>query len=112
MTAPAEHGAETEWNYCPVFQAAVELVGRRWTGAIVRLLLGGPMRFSELLAKVPGLSDRLLSERLRELEHEGVVVRTVYPEVPVRVEYALTEKGSELESIVRALDEWAGRWAG
>ncbi|MBI5949931.1 MAG: helix-turn-helix transcriptional regulator [Chloroflexi bacterium] len=112
MTAPTGHGAETEWNYCAVFQAAVELVGRRWTGAIVRLLLGGPMRFSELLAKVPGLSDRLLSERLRELEHEGVVVRTVHPEVPIRVEYALTEKGRELESIVRALDDWAGRWSG
>ncbi len=112
MATPATPVIEEGWHYCPVFQAAVELVGRRWTGVIVRLLLGGPMRFSELLAQVPGLSDRLLSERLRELEHEGVVVRTVYPEVPVRVEYALTEKGRELEAIVRALDEWAGRWLG
>lgn len=90
----------------------MELIGRRWTGAIVRSLLAGSVRFSDVLAEVPGLSDRLLSERLRELEAADVVTRHVYPETPVRIEYELTEKGRELETIVRELDAWAGRWAG
>lgn len=96
--------------YCPMFQDAVELIGRRWTGAIVRALLTGSNRFGEVLARVPGLSDRLLSERLRELEHAGIVRRTVYPEVPVRIEYDLTDKGRELEAIVAAISEWADKW--
>ena len=96
--------------YCPVFQEAVELIGRRWTGAIVRTLLTGSTRFGEILARIPGLSDRLLSERLRELEAAGVVKRTVFPEVPVRIEYELTEKGRELEAIVAAISGWADRW--
>ena len=87
------------------------MLGRRWTGAIVRTMLAGSIRFSDVLGQVPGLSDRLLSERLRELEAEGIVLRTVYPETPVRVEYGLTGKGRELEAIVRALDGWAERWA-
>lgn len=96
--------------YCPTFQAAVELIGRRWTGAIVRSMLAGAVRFSDILARIPGLSDRLLSERLRELEAAHVVQRTVYPETPVRIEYSLTEKGRELQAIVSAIDEWANRW--
>lgn len=96
--------------YCPNFQNAVELIGRRWSGAIVRTLLSGSVRFGDILARVPGLSDRLLSERLRELEAAEVVKRTVYPEIPVRIEYTLTEKGRELEQIVAAIDAWAGRW--
>lgn len=97
--------------YCPLFQDAVELVGRRWTGAVIRSLLAGSNRFSDILSKVPGLSDRLLAERLRELESAGLVVRTVFPETPVRIEYSLTEKGEELRGIVVALGNWAGRWA-
>lgn len=96
--------------YCPRFQTAVELIGRRWTGAIVRALLAGSVRFGDVLHRVPGLSDRLLSERLRELESEGIVVRSVYPEIPVRIEYHLTEKGMELERIIAAVDSWAGTW--
>ena len=96
--------------YCPHFQAAVELVGRRWTGAIIRSMLAGSHRFSDILAKVPGLSDRLLAERLRELEAAGVVRRTVFPETPVRIEYGLTAKGDELRGIVLALGDWADRW--
>jgi DNA-binding HxlR family transcriptional regulator len=96
--------------YGPVCQDAVELIGRRWTGAIVRALLTGSNRFGEVLARVPGLSDRLLSERLRELEAAGVVKRTVYPEVPVRIEYELTDKGLELEAIVAAISGWADKW--
>ena len=86
--------------------------GRRWSGAIVRSLLAGSNRFGEILSRIPGLSDRLLSERLRELEAAGVVRRTVYPEVPVRIEYDLTDKGHELEAIVGAISEWAEKWAG
>jgi DNA-binding HxlR family transcriptional regulator len=96
--------------YCPKFQAAVELIGRRWTGAVVRTLLGGSVRFADILHQIPGLSDRLLSERLRELESEGIVSRTVYPEIPVRIEYRLTDKGRELQQIIEAVDNWAGRW--
>ncbi len=96
--------------YCPRFQAAVELIGRRWTGAIIRSMLAGSHRFSDIQSKVPGLSDRLLAERLRELEAARVIVRTVHPETPVRIEYSLTGKGEELRSIVLSLGEWAERW--
>ncbi len=107
-TQPAYHALSA---YCPVFQESVELIGRRWTGSIVRALLTGSNRFGEVLARVPGLSDRLLSERLRELEAAGIVERRVFPEIPVRIEYALTDKGRELESIVTAISDWADRWA-
>ena len=110
MNAQADPHAELS-AYCPMFQSAVELIGRRWTGSIVRTLLTGSSRFGEILANVPGLSDRLLSERLRELESAGVVERRVYPEVPVRIEYALTEKGRELDAIVTAISSWADRWS-
>jgi DNA-binding HxlR family transcriptional regulator len=97
-------------SFCPAFHRAVELIGRRWTGAILRALLSDVRRFNELAAAVPGLSDRMLAERLRELEAEGVVVRTVIPESPVRVEYSLTAKGRDLESVVRAVAGWAETW--
>lgn len=95
---------------CPRYHRAVELIGRRWTGAIVRVLLGGPRRYNELADAVPEISDRMLSERLRELEMEGVIVRTVIPESPVRVEYALTEMGRDLQASVLAIGAWAERW--
>jgi DNA-binding HxlR family transcriptional regulator len=97
-------------NFCPRYLHAVELVGRRWTGVILRALLAGPARYNEIRAGIPDLSDRMLSERLKELECEGVVVRSVIPESPVRVEYALTEKGRALESAVLAIAQWAERW--
>lgn len=113
MNAKADSSAPVAISpYCPKFQDAVELIGRRWTGAIVRALLAGSNRFGEVLTRVPGLSDRLLSERLRELEAAGIVKRTVYPEVPVRIEYDLTEKGLELQSIVGAISDWADKWRG
>lgn len=99
-----------EAAFCPYYHRAVELIGRRWTGAILRALLYGVRRFSDLAHAVPGLSDRMLAERLKELESEGIVCRTVYPETPVRIEYSLTEKGRALEAVVRALSEWAGTW--
>jgi len=94
-------------GFCPRFHHAVELIGRRWTGAIVRALCGGSLRFNELLSTIPGLSDRLLTERLRELEREHIVSRVVVPGPPVRVQYSLNERGIELEPIIRALGEWA-----
>ena len=97
-------------NFCPKYHHAVELVGRRWAGAIVRSLLAGPRRFNELRASIPDISDRMLAERLRELECEGVVTRKVLPDTPVRVEYALTDKGRALESAVVAIGQWAERW--
>jgi DNA-binding HxlR family transcriptional regulator len=95
---------------CPRFHKAVELVGARWTGAIIQLLLPGRARFGELRAAIPEMSDRMLSERLRELEAEGIVERTVIPEVPVRIEYALTDKGRALQSALEAIAKWAERW--
>jgi DNA-binding HxlR family transcriptional regulator len=95
---------------CTQFQRAIEFIGRRWVGAIVYVLLDGPCRFNELLAKVPNLSDRLLTERLRELEAAGIVTRDVQPGPPVRVVYALTEAGRALSDIIRGIVEWAHEW--
>jgi DNA-binding HxlR family transcriptional regulator len=95
---------------CPFYTQAVELLGRRWTGAIVRALADGSIRFGDLTAAIPGLSDRMLSERLKELEVEGVVTRTVLPEHPVRIEYRLTEKGNDLGEVMDAIGHWAHRW--
>ena len=85
-------------------------LGRRWTGVVLRALLRGITRFGDLRSAVPGLSDRMLTERLRELQDEGIVERHVYPETPVRVEYTLTAKGNELQAVVEALTEWAEKW--
>ena len=95
---------------CARFHRAVELIGGRWTGALIHLLLNGRMRIAELRAAIPEISDRMLSERLRELEAEGIVARIVVPETPVRVEYELTEKGRALEHALGAVGKWAERW--
>jgi DNA-binding HxlR family transcriptional regulator len=95
---------------CGLYHRAVELVGKRWTGAILLVLMDGPLRFSEVKVLVPDLSDRLLSERVKELEAEGIVARRVIGDTPVKVEYALTDKGRALEPAVRALKAWAHSW--
>ena len=95
---------------CSQYHRAVELIGKRWTGAIVFVLMDGPLRFSEVKQLVPELSDRLLSERMKELEAEGLVARHVIDDTPVRVEYGLTEKGRALEPVVRTLKSWANSW--
>lgn len=95
---------------CPRFHLAAELIGKKWTGAILRALQSDRCRFTEIAAMVPGLSDRLLSERLKELEHEGIIARIVTPETPVRIEYHLTEKGVALEQVMNAIGEWAEKW--
>src|SRR5579864_2597611 len=102
-----EHNLEA---FCPRFHEAVELVGRRWTGVILRALFSGAERFSDLAATVPGMSDRLLSERLKELEAADIVQRVVIPATPVRVEYHLTAKGRALRPVVDALATWAEEW--
>ncbi|HUP20592.1 MAG TPA: helix-turn-helix domain-containing protein [Gemmatimonadota bacterium] len=97
-------------HFCPRFHKAVELVGRRWTGAILREMVAGGTRFCEIRDAVPDLSDRMLSERLKELEAEGVVEREVYPETPVRIEYRLTEKGRALGRAIESVARWADVW--
>lgn len=95
---------------CSSFQTAVELVGKRWTGAILTALREGPLRYMQLALAVPGVSERLLSERLKELEAAGIVLRRVLPGPPVGVEYALTEAGHDLDETMDAITAWARRW--
>lgn len=95
---------------CPRFHHAVELIGRRWAGAILRLLTGGRLRYAALKGGIPDISDRMLSERLKELEAEGVVRRIVTPDTPVRVEYELTKKGQDLDTALGAIGRWAEAW--
>jgi DNA-binding HxlR family transcriptional regulator len=108
MNEKPVHGAISA--FCPYYTKAIEIIGRRWTGAIIRSMLAGSTRFSDILCTVPQLSDRLLSERLKELEAEGIVLRTVVPSTPVRIEYRLTDKGQGLGSVVSVVGEWAERW--
>jgi DNA-binding HxlR family transcriptional regulator len=102
--------SQPEGACCPLYHQAVELIGKRWTGAIVSVLLERPRRFSEIAQAVPQLSDRLLSERMKELEARGVVERTVFPGPPVRVEYGLTPMGRDLEPALAELKRWAREW--
>lgn len=97
-------------SLCPRFHRAIELIGGRWTGPIVQILLSGPARFGTLRDSIPQISDRMLSERLHALEAEGIVVRSVIPESPVRVEYSLSVKGRDLQSSLEAVGRWAERW--
>jgi DNA-binding HxlR family transcriptional regulator len=110
-TTLAPHGSNGHARppCCSLYHRAVELVGKRWTGAILLVLLDGPLNFTGIRELVPDISDRLLSERLKELESEGIVERRVMDTSPPRVEYALTSKGEALEPAVRALKSWAQR---
>lgn len=101
---------ESPAGVCPHFHAAIEMIGKRWTGAIISALTERPLRFGELGRAVPGLSDRLLSQRLRELEEEGLVERHVEPAPRVRVTYSLTAVGMELRPVMIELRSWARRW--
>jgi DNA-binding HxlR family transcriptional regulator len=88
----------------------VELIGRRWAGAILYALTNGPLHFAELKEAVPGMSDRLLSHRLKELEEAELVKREVQEGNRVRVSYELTAKGHSLEPVMGGLREWARHW--
>ena len=97
-------------QYCPKYEHAMSVLSKRWMGLILRALLSGETRFNAICAYVPGLSDRLLSDRLKELEAEAIIERHVYPETPVRVEYRLTPKGESLRSVVDAIQTWSDAW--
>ncbi len=104
------NGSDELSPYCHHYHRAMSIMANRWTLEIVRALLAGASRFSELSAAIPGLSDRLLSERLKTLEAERILTRSVVPETPVRVDYHLTEKGEDLAGAVGELAAWAERW--
>ncbi|MFS0784544.1 winged helix-turn-helix transcriptional regulator [Bacillus sp. 1P06AnD] len=91
---------------CDSFHSTIEFIGKRWTGIIIYHLLSGAKRFHELQAEIPGISDRLLTERLRDLEKEGLVIKRVYASAPRKVEYELTDRGEELEEIIQAILKW------
>jgi DNA-binding HxlR family transcriptional regulator len=95
---------------CRKFHRASELIGRRWTGAIIYVLLESRCRFAVLREAIPDITDRMLSDRLQELEAEGIVERSVIPDTPVRVEYALTPKGRALATAFQAISTWADKW--
>lgn len=94
---------------CPRFEKAMKMIGQRWTGLVIYQLLTGPQRFCSIESSLP-ISGRLLSERLKELEQEGIVKREVFPETPVRIEYSLTEKGMALEPLLREVEKWSQDW--
>jgi DNA-binding HxlR family transcriptional regulator len=102
--------SSTVSHICSRFHRAIELIGSRWTGAILQTLLQGRTRYGAIKAAIPDLTDRMLSERLRSLEAENLVLRTVVPESPVRVEYELTPKGRELQNALKEIGDWAERW--
>jgi DNA-binding HxlR family transcriptional regulator len=108
MRRPAKPSHPPE--LCTRFHRASELIGRRWTGAIIFVLLQSRCRFAAIRDAIPDITDRMLSDRLQELEAEGIIERTVVPATPVRVEYALTKKGRALEGPMSALTDWAHKW--
>lgn len=97
-------------SFCPSYHRALEIVGARWGGAILQVMLGGATRFGEIESAIPDLSSRMLSLRLKEYEQEGLIEREVIPETPVRIEYRLTAKGRALAPVVEALSVWADKW--
>ena len=94
---------------CRTFVAAVEFAGKKWNAAILLALARGAQRYSEIRTLISGISDHLLSSRLRELEGHGLVERTVIPTAPVQVRYALSESGRELLAALNSLNGWGQR---
>lgn len=99
-----------DFRLCPKFESAFALLGKRWNGLIIRVLLDGPKRFSDISNMIPQLSDKILCERFKELENEGIIKRNVYPETPVRIEYQLTDKGIALKPVMNEVQKWAEIW--
>ncbi|CAH8771674.1 winged helix-turn-helix transcriptional regulator [Paenibacillus dendritiformis] len=95
---------------CPRFESAFCVLGKRWNGLLIQVLLSGPKRFKDISALIPAMSDKMLSERMKDLEAAGIVVRNVYPETPVRIEYELTDKGLALQPVMEAIQHWAETW--
>jgi DNA-binding HxlR family transcriptional regulator len=98
------------FHLCPKFELAFELLGKRWTGLIIRSLQDGPKRYKDISQIISGMSDRMITERFKELEEAGIVKRNVYPEKPVRIEYELTEKGKALSPVMDEVQNWANNW--
>ena len=94
-----------------VEQTSFDLLGKRWSALIVQDLIGGPRRFREILGDLGRINDKVLSQRLKELEGRGIVKRRLFPEVPVRVEYTLTEKGRGLAGVINAMEQWDAAWS-
>lgn len=99
-----------DFSLCPKFESAFEFLGKRWTGLIIRTLLNGPARFKDISKIIPNLSDRVLSERFKELEEAKIIKRKVYPEKPIRIEYELTEMGRSLKPMMDECEKWAEIW--
>jgi Predicted transcriptional regulators len=95
---------------CPKYEAAADILGKKWTGLIIRVMLGGPKRFKEIKEQIPEMSDKMLTDRMKELESQNIVKRTVYPEMPVRIEYDLTPKGRELQPVIESIQNWGEHW--
>lgn len=93
----------------PAFEKAMSLLSQRWTGMIIYTMLSGPQRFCHIESSL-GISGKVLSERLKDLETEGIVIRDIYPETPVRIEYRLTDKGLDFEPILKDIELWAQKW--
>ncbi|QFK72785.1 helix-turn-helix transcriptional regulator [Pradoshia sp. D12] len=96
-------------HICPKFEKAMDILSRRWSGLIIYQLQSGPQRFCTLESSI-GISGRVLSERLKELEKQGIVKREVYPETPVRIEYSLTEAGEAMKPMMQSIAKWADEW--
>lgn len=94
---------------CPRFEKAIGILSQRWTGLIIYQLLNGPQRFCSIESSI-GISGKVLSDRLKDLENEGVVKRNVFPETPVRIEYSLTEKGLAMEPLMKEIEKWSQTW--
>lgn len=95
---------------CPKFETAFHLLGKRWNGLIINVLMEGPQRFKDISSHIPNMSDKMLVERLKELEEAGLVERKVFPETPVRITYELTEKGKALKPVMEEVQNWAETW--
>lgn len=95
---------------CPKYESAAELICKKWTGLIIRVLMGGPKRFKDIKEQIPDMSDKMLTDRMKELEASGIVIRKVYPEMPVRIEYELTDKGRDMKNVIESIQEWGDRW--
>ncbi|WP_046228787.1 winged helix-turn-helix transcriptional regulator [Paenibacillus algorifonticola] len=95
---------------CPKYEAAAEILGKKWTGLIIRVLLAGPKRFKEIKEQIPEMSDKMLTDRMKELEQHSIIKRTVYPEMPVRIEYELSDKGHHLQPVIESIQKWGEEW--
>jgi len=94
----------------PKVERSFEIIGKKWVGLIIYVLMSGPKRFSEISETIPALSRRILTERIKELEDQGIIVRNVIPDRPIRSEYSLTKKGTELGKILGPISQWAESW--